>query len=498
MERPAPDAVSLSSQKQLAGKERKSMVVRTLIVLWVLLGSLGIGCKPAMAAEPPAPVLLILDASGSMWGQIEGENKIVIARRVLGELVDGLEAGAPVGVIAYGHRREGDCADIETVVPIAPLEPAALKGAVEALNPKGKTPITASIEAAFMVLRDRGEAGGATVILVSDGLETCGGDPCATVRAAREEGIDFVLHVVGFDVAGEDVSSLECAAQAGGGLFRSAESASELSAALEAAVALPAEVPAGRLSVKVVADGALQDAGIRVFRHGDGEEVGYGRSYASPDTNPRSVPLPDGRYRAEVTAVGIEGDVRRTFEFAIAGGAVEEREIDYSSGELSIGVTRNGELSDALYRVVVAGTEEEVAKGRTYTKAQSNPAKVRIVAGKYAVSVGSVEISGRPWVEVGEIELAAGGSVAKVHNFESGTLKVGARREGELVDAIVIVLDPTTGKAIGQGRTYTSSTSNPKTFILPPGEYRVEVREVKGETRESTVTVSAGETVERW
>ncbi|NNK61925.1 MAG: hypothetical protein HKO98_01855, partial [Gemmatimonadetes bacterium] len=58
----------------------------------------------------------------------------------------------------------------------------------------------------------KGRAGGASIILVSDGLDTCGGDPCGAVREAKQMGLDFRLHVVGFDVAGEDVSQLECAA----------------------------------------------------------------------------------------------------------------------------------------------------------------------------------------------------------------------------------------------------------------------------------------------
>ncbi len=56
--------------------------------------------------------MLILDASGSMWGQVEGGNKIVIARRVLKNLVAGLSTEAEVDLLAYGHRQKGDCEDI--------------------------------------------------------------------------------------------------------------------------------------------------------------------------------------------------------------------------------------------------------------------------------------------------------------------------------------------------------------------------------------------------
>ncbi len=145
-------------------------------------------------AKDTSSLLLVLDASGSMWGQIDGENKIVTARRVLGDLVDGLADDIDVGVIAYGHRQEADCDDIETVVPLGALDKASLKLTVNGLNPKGRTPITKSLQLAFESLESRGEP--ATVVLVRDGLETGGGDPCAAVRAAKAQGVQFVMHVV--------------------------------------------------------------------------------------------------------------------------------------------------------------------------------------------------------------------------------------------------------------------------------------------------------------
>ena len=470
---------------------------RSLAAATVLLATLLAGPVPAAeeASAPAPPLLLILDASGSMWGQIQGENKIVIARRVLGGLVDGLEDGAEVGVVAYGHRREGDCDDIETVVPIGPLDKAAVKATVDGLNPKGKTPLTRSVKEAFAALE--GRAGGASIILVSDGLDTCGGDPCAAVKKAKQTGLDFRLHVVGFDVGGEDTSQLECAAMAGEGLFLSAENADELSEALDTAVAMAPEVPPGRLSMKAIADGELQDASVSVTNAETGDEVGGGRTYTSPDTNPQLIPLPDGKFDVKVRAVGFKGDIHRMYAIEIVDGGLVEEVADFSTGELSIGVTRNGELSDAVFRVSLPGGGAEVAGGRTYTGESSNPAKVRITAGTYEVGVGSVEISGRPLAELGTVTVEPGGSVAVSHAWESGTLKVGAARDGELVDATLHLKSVETGKAVAQGRTYTSPSSNPKTFVLLPGTYEVSVKEIRGETRAIEVTLAAGETVER-
>lgn len=468
-------------------------------VAWLLAGVVLTLCGATLHADDaaPAPLLLIFDASGSMWGQIEGENKIVIARRVLGELVDGLPDESPVGLIAYGHRREGDCEDIETVAPLGPLDKGTLKTAVDGLNPKGKTPITKSVEQAFDALR--GIDGGATVILVSDGLETCGGDPCAAVRTAKEQGIEFILHVVGFDVAGEDVSQLECAAQAGGGLFISAEDAEELGAALDAAVALPPDAPIGRLVVKAVADGALYDVAVAVSDAGSGEQVAGSRTYAHPDTNPRSIPLPDGEFEVKATAVGLRGDVVRRFSIEISDGSTVEKELDFSTGELAIRVTRNGEPSDVVYHVYTVGDRQQVAQGRTYTSSDHNPAVVRITSGEYEIDLGSVEISGKPEHDLGRVVVEPGGRIELAHDFKSGTLNVKAARGDTLVDAIVSVVDADSGEARARARTYTSSSSNPKVFTLEPGRYRVTVSAVKPKDlgqRELEVTVTAGETAE--
>lgn len=465
------------------------LACRVLAVLAVLLVTTGV---PIVADD----LALILDASGSMWGQIDGENKIVIARRAIETVVEGLADDATIGLVAYGHRREGDCDDIETVVPIGPLDRAAFQATVNALNPKGKTPITKAVTQTLDAVR--GREGGTTVILVSDGLETCGGDPCAAVRAAREAGAEFVLHVIGFDVAGEDVSQLECAAQAGNGLYRSASGAEELSAALDAALALPADVPPSRLSIHAVANGDLHDVAIAVTNAVTGEDIAGSRTYASPETNPRLIPLPAGTFDVVVTAVGLQGDVVRRFEdVVVAEGETVEKRVDFSAGELAVGVTRNDALSDATVAVFLAGTDQRVAGGRTYNNETSNPRVLRLTAGRYDVEIGSTEIAGKPTQRFEGIDVPPAGRVERQHAFTSGQLRIGARRGDALVDVIVRVRRLEDDAEIDAGRTYKDAKSNPTTFVLPPGDYRVELQEVRGETRTFEIAVPARAEMER-
>lgn len=443
-------------------------------------------------------LVLVLDASGSMWGRMDGTEKIVVARNVLGDLIDELpegEGNGNVALVAYGHRREGDCDDIETIVPLAPLDRAALKTAVNGLNPKGKTPLTASTQVAIDLVKASGAP--ATVILVSDGVETCDGDPCATVRAAREAGIDFVLHVVGFGIEEGDVAPLECAAQAGGGLYFPADDADALAAALQQAVE-PPEEPDARLLVKAVGDDALVDALVIVTT--GGEDVAAGRTYTHGDTNPRVFGLAAGTYDVEVSAVRIPGAAPVRFAgVELKDGDEVERVADFSGGEISVNVTSHGELHDAAVTVRRAGTNDDVTAGRTYKSGNSNPRTLNVTAGTYDVEIGSVEISGKPTHVWQGIEVGGGDAVELSHDFPAGTLKVGATAGGALQDAVVSVRPAGGGSQVAGGRTYTDAKTNPKTFTLSPGSYAVTVKPVrlKGvDAYETTVQVEAGGTTE--
>ena len=193
-------------------------------------------------AQDRASTILVLDASGSMWGQIDGVNKIVIARQVITDLLQSIPDDQNLGLTVYGHRSRGDCADIESVVPPGPGTRDAIAAAVAAINPKGKTPMTDAVVAAAEELRYTEER--ATVILISDGIETCNPDPCAAARALEAAGVDFTINVVGFDITdAEAMRQLQCLADETGGLLRSASNATEFLAALTEVMTAPEPAP---------------------------------------------------------------------------------------------------------------------------------------------------------------------------------------------------------------------------------------------------------------
>jgi hypothetical protein len=202
-----------------------------------LLLAAGLGlATPVLAGER---AILVLDASGSMWAEVGGRTKVEIARDAVDALLQNWRPDQALGLIAYGHRRKGDCADIELLRPAEDFQPQALRQQVRALNARGMTPISAAVRQAAEQLKYTEQA--ATVILVSDGEETCEADPCALGQELERLGVNFTAHVVGFDLPeGPARQQLQCLATATGGRYLEARNAGELTAALGEVAAAPA------------------------------------------------------------------------------------------------------------------------------------------------------------------------------------------------------------------------------------------------------------------
>ncbi len=196
---------------------------------------------PALPAKT-VNIEYILDASGSMLEKLGDEQKIDIAKRTLSDLVDRLPQGSTeielnVGLRVYGHRTiagaaaEDRCRDTALDIPVKGVEGEAIKNRVAAVNARGWTPIAYSLQAA----RDdfpEGPGNDNVIILISDGKETCGGDPCAVAGELHRSGIAVKIHVVGFDIKADEREQLECIARAAGGKYFDAASAGELGRAL--------------------------------------------------------------------------------------------------------------------------------------------------------------------------------------------------------------------------------------------------------------------------
>lgn len=194
--------------------------------------------------------IIVLDASGSMWGQIEGKPKLEIARDTLKTVLQSVPADAELGLMAYGHRQKGACSDIELVVPPAPGTAAAISAATDKMKFLGKTPLSEAVRQAAEALRSTEEK--ATVVLITDGIETCNADPCALGKELEQSGVDFTAHVVGFGLSDEEGRQVACLAENTGGKYIKAGDRQALEDALKQTVAVaPAPPPAPEPEAKV-------------------------------------------------------------------------------------------------------------------------------------------------------------------------------------------------------------------------------------------------------
>jgi hypothetical protein len=170
-----------------------------------------------------------------------GVTRIEAAQQVLNEVVDAIpeQEGINVGFRVYGHQgtnqeadRAESCQSTELIVPVEGTNKELLRAAIESYQPVGWTPITLALEEAANDFEPPQEGEVNAIVLVTDGLETCGGNACEAAAALAEGDVDVVTYVVGFGLTQEEQATLQCIADAGGGLNLSAANADELNTAL--------------------------------------------------------------------------------------------------------------------------------------------------------------------------------------------------------------------------------------------------------------------------
>jgi len=185
---------------------------------------------------------LVLDVSGSMAGRLQNEKKIHIARRALRDTLKELKDSVfLVGLRAYGFDQSvaktaaASCPNTELLTEIATNNLRDLQRQASNLTPYGYTPIAESL---FQAGKDLQliEADHRMIILITDGEETCGGDPIATAKMLCEMGIDLETHIVGFDLEPGTAKVMRQVAKAGCGTYVDAKNARELTEGLSTMV----------------------------------------------------------------------------------------------------------------------------------------------------------------------------------------------------------------------------------------------------------------------
>jgi hypothetical protein len=232
-------------------------------------GHISVVADLASAAAPARPektrknLLVILDLSGSMNLALGKSTRIATARRVLHDMLarvpDDFNVGLRVYGDRYGSKQKETCTDSHLAQPVQKLDRAALSRIIESAKPRGETPLVYSV---LQAIADLKAAGGGSVVLITDGEESCGGNFTAAAAAIKQSGLDFHLNIVGFTLRGPAAQKALSSLAAGtGGAYYGAADGAALSRALTAATitTFPFSVQDARGAI--VAQGEAGDAG---------------------------------------------------------------------------------------------------------------------------------------------------------------------------------------------------------------------------------------------
>ncbi|MEM9319913.1 MAG: VWA domain-containing protein [Pseudomonadota bacterium] len=456
----------------------------TRLIAAFVIAIFGMGAAQAQSFDDTPDTILVLDASGSMWGQIDGVNKIVIARDVIAGVMADLPETLELGLMAYGHNRRGDCSDIEMLIPPGPDTRQAIVDAVNTINPRGRTPMSDAVVAAANALRHTENP--ATVILVSDGIETCEADPCAVAAELEAAGVGFTAHVIGFDVAAEPEAraQMQCLADTTGGAFLTADTAEELAAALtQVAVAPPAPAPANVTVTAIVAPGGTMPVSPLEWTLSQAGETRLGPVVAPGFV----VELPAGDYSVDVLRQS-QG-TRHGTAFTVAAG--ETRDVVIELPALLTPVTFEARLDSPdgpLIEEPVLWSVGEISD------TAGNPLETDLPAGAYSVEaywtateqVQSSQISilgadPRRIVLVFETPTPGATLIAPETAVAGSTIEV-AWQGPDFDNDFIAVAEPDQG-GNGINLTYTSDGS-PLSLQMPPEPGFYEIRYVLSDGRE--------------
>lgn len=218
-------------------------VVLILSLVLTFAGSL-VGLTPGRAQAQEAasaipPTMVILDASGSMLADdAGGQTRMDAAKAATSKFAGTVSEDSSVGLMVYGtevgnspEEREAGCQDIKTLLPVSAGNAGKISGEVDKVQASGHTPMGPALRQAADELPNEGPR---SIVLVSDGEDTCAPPPvCEVAKELKQQGIDLVINTVGFLVDPAARAELQCIAEAGGGQYLDAQDSDSLAESMK-------------------------------------------------------------------------------------------------------------------------------------------------------------------------------------------------------------------------------------------------------------------------
>ncbi len=163
--------------------------------------------------EPTTRILFLFDASQSMFAKWQSDTKFEIAKKILSDIVDSLQRldNLELALRVYGHQKgfpPQDCDDTKLEIPFGRFNGYEIKQKLRTISPSGTTPIALSLEKSA---RDfPGMQGRNIIILITDGIEECNGDPCAVSNSLQKSGVILKPFVIGLGINKDFAKAFEC------------------------------------------------------------------------------------------------------------------------------------------------------------------------------------------------------------------------------------------------------------------------------------------------
>lgn len=457
--------------------------------------------------------MIVLDGSGSMWGRLDGDkkaSKLELARDALRSNLATAPATANLGLMSYGHRRSGDCNDIEAILPLAAGDPARFVPPLDKLNPRGKGPVAEALRQAAAAL---GKSNPASIILIHDNADNCRQDPCEAATQIAASNPNLKINLVSLGIDADELARISCVAKTTGGqvfdvreaasvpaamadAFKLAlltpsttgEPAAANAAAIKAAPVLaPTAPPSLVLAAKLVATSPNLTVPVRwrIYKSGNDQPI------IEATASTLNTPLEPGSYSVEAN-VGF-ASARKTVEVADKGPT----RLDVSLEAAALRITAKDLAGGAASPTALIALRTQSAASQTQSRplwiGRTQEADFILPAGTYAVRA-SDSLAHRDET----LTLAPGNVVNKDLIMGTGHLELtaSAQTDGPALDGVTFLMSKDDPESPDGRREIARSASPRASFALPAGTYYVTARAGTAEIRQR-IAVSAGDTVKR-
>ncbi|MFA5951729.1 MAG: VWA domain-containing protein [Hyphomicrobium sp.] len=461
---------------------------------------------PEKSASAGPAVVLVIDGSGSMWGNLAAERgaKIELTQAALRKALSPISPSVRLALLSFGQRRRADCSDAEVLAPLEAGPSERILALSDKLNPKGKGPLALALrEAAKQVPGDTD----ATIIVVHDGPDNCQQDPCATAAEIAKTNSRLVVHTIGLGLEAADAQRMTCVARATNGRSFEVQDATSLEAALNetlrlanledpvspatagsAAVQPVPAVPGLRLSASYSEGGPARHVAVhwRILK-----TEAAGTVVLETHAPELSLNVAPGAYTVEAS-YGL-AQVRRSIDVTEEGPTVARLNLDAGTLKLNARTSKGAPLSDPILTIeaLAAAQASGPADGDPIWVGRDASSEIIVPRGSYLVRVEDGLAKREVTVSVAPGETAIADLALGTGRLEVSALKgPGAEALRDVVFAISED-DPDAP----QGRRELARSADPAPFFtVPAGTYYLTARYGAAELRER-LAVGSGDTV---